>query len=56
MPIAGSEFTPGFRQAPPPDFQYIVYPGGRVSDPLTPGSGAPSRNAKVFGLRSVIKY
>jgi porin len=37
-----------------PDFQYIVHPGGRVSDPANPL--VPVRDAAVIGVRSVLKF
>jgi porin len=37
-----------------PDFQYIVHPGGNVSDPANPL--VPVKDAAVIGVRSVLKF
>jgi porin len=37
-----------------PDFQYIIHPGGRVSDPANPLQ--PVEDAAVFGVRSTVVF
>jgi porin len=39
-----------------PDLQYVVHPGGRIANPMTPGSTAPIGNALVAGLRVTIHF
>lgn len=48
-----AEIVPGFTIQP--DFQYIVRPGGNVSNPRDP-NGRAVRNAAVLGLRATIRY
>ncbi len=38
-----------------PDFQYIIHPGGNIVD-LSAPTPVPVKNAKVIGVRSVIKF
>lgn len=37
-----------------PTFQYVLHPGGRISDPYAPER--PIRNGAIFGLRTTIAY
>lgn len=37
-----------------PTLQYVIHPGGRVSDPNSPGN--PIKNGAIFGLRTTIAY
>jgi porin len=39
-----------------PDFQYIVHPGGNVSNPLDPTGVSPIPNAFVAGMRTTLKF
>jgi porin len=39
-----------------PNFQYIVRPGGGVTDPLGPVAGRVLKNAAVLGLRTTLKF
>jgi porin len=39
-----------------PNFQYIVHPGGGVTDPLGANPGRLLRNAIVFGMRTTLKF
>ena len=47
------QIVPGFTLQP--DFQYVIRPGGGISNPRDP-SGARIRNAAVFGLRATVRY
>ncbi|MBY0613606.1 MAG: carbohydrate porin, partial [Beijerinckiaceae bacterium] len=38
-----------------PDVQYVIRPGGGISNPRDP-SGARIKNAAVFGVRATIRY
>jgi porin len=48
------EIQPGWSVQP--TFQYIVHPGGGATNPLGPDPGRLLRNAKVLGLRTVVKF
>jgi porin len=37
-----------------PTFQYVIHPGGHVSDPDRPGR--PIKNGAIFGLRTTLAY
>lgn len=39
-----------------PDFQYIAHPGGNIPDPSSGLANTRIKDAKVFTLRSVIRY
>lgn len=39
-----------------PDFQYIAHPGGNIPDPASGLANTRIKDAKVFTLRSVIRY
>lgn len=39
-----------------PDFQYIFHPGGNVPNPRDPTGVSPIPNAKVIGVRSMMKF
>jgi porin len=39
-----------------PNFQYIVRPGGGITDPLVPMAGRVLKNAAVLGLRTTLKF
>jgi porin len=39
-----------------PDLQYIIHPGGHVSNPLDPSGASPIPNATVIGMRTILKF
>ena len=39
-----------------PDLQYIIHPGGHVSNPLDPSGTSPIPNATVIGVRTILKF
>jgi porin len=39
-----------------PNLQYIVHPGGRVSDPRDPSGAVAIRDALVLGMRTMLKF
>jgi porin len=39
-----------------PDLQYILHPGGNISNPLNPSGTSPIPNALVFGMRTNMRF
>ena len=48
------EVKPGWTLQP--NFQYIIHPGGGATNPLGSNPGKVSKDAAVFGLRTVLKF
>lgn len=47
-----AQIVPGWTLQP--TFQYVIHPGGHISDPDTPGRSI--RNGAIFGLRTTVAY
>lgn len=39
-----------------PDLQYVIHPGGHISNPMNPSGASAIPNAFVLGLRTVLKF
>jgi porin len=40
----------------PPNFQYIIHPGGGAANPSGPLAGRALKNAAVMGVRTTLKF